>query len=337
MTAAFVRRPRRLVAMVATPALTLVLAAGCVAAVNGSAQPDPNATATTATLSTTSTAGTGRPGAPTSRPNRPVSTMLRPSPSSDAADSAQPGSAQPSSAEPSDTAAYPTAPVPLPAHASTPSGGALLESARLGAYVVDPSAIEPQYVDPVDVVTAPIDVASKLGRAFVAPVPAVAARDQVYAGFIAARGIGTGKPGSLIMVVLELPTAADAKKPVTDLSAADNSNHTKLSEFPGQPAAIGWVGPSGAGENAQAFLAVRSMVVYVYALGAVSAKSTLPALVSMALGKQVAALQDFTPTPKDKLGELPTDPAGIYARVLPVSGPRPLDTATSPRRPCCTS
>ena len=217
---------------------------------------------------------------------------------------------------PGDEQQYPTAPLKLNKFPSTDESAALLESRRLGAYVVDPSAVMPEFTEG-HLPTLPLKSAQGLSLLLTNPAPQVASRAGMYAGFIATRGAAKG-PGSLITAVLVFPDAAKAQKAATDLSAASKSAKDTKVTVPGQSAAVGWTGKTTDGYFAHAFLPSGPLVVYSWAELTAAKKDTLPGLLSKTFAAQLSALAGYKPTPKADLNTLPVDPEGVYARALPI-------------------
>jgi len=217
---------------------------------------------------------------------------------------------------PGDNPQYPTAPLKLKKFPSTDELGALLESRRLGAYIVDPSAVVPEFTEG-HLPTLPLKSPQGLSLLLTDPAPQVASRAGMYAGFIATRGMAKGT-GSLITAVLVFPDAAKAQKAATDLAAASKSAKDAKLTVPGQPTAVGWTSKTTDGYYAHAFLPSGPLVVYAYAELTAAKKDNLPSLLSKTFAAQLPRLAGYKPTPKADLTKLPVDPEGVYARALPV-------------------
>lgn len=271
----------------------------------GGGSTDETSTTPTDDTTTTTTDGTG---SATSSEDTGAATTRSTTESTDAGTT--------SSTAPGDDRQYPTAPLKLNKFPSTEQSGALLESRRLGAYVVDPTAVVPELTEG-HLPTLPLKSAQGLSLLLTDPAPQVAARAGMYAGFIATRGVAKGT-GSLITAVLVFPDAAKAQKAATDMSAASKSAKDAKFTVPGQPAAVGWTSKTTDGYYAHAFLPSGPLVVYSYAELTAAKKDTLPSLLSKTFAAQMAKLAGYKPTSKADLNTLPVDPEGVYARALPV-------------------
>lgn len=210
---------------------------------------------------------------------------------------------------------YPTRPRQLAKNPVSPEGQALVEGRRLAGYLPVPSAIDPKYSVGGNISTLPLKGPSAMSILFSDPVPTVAQRAGMYAGFSSARST-TDKAGSLLTAAFVFPTAAAAAKAATSLSAASKSKDDKPLTIPGQPKAVGLVS-AGDYPSAQGFLAVGPVVAYAYTSAKPAQASAFPALVAKTLAAEVKSLAAYKPTPKDKLGTLLVDPDGLLARTLP--------------------
>lgn len=325
-----VRRTRRWQAsLVAAVAATLI--AGCATTVAGSAQPAPEAIGQDTSVPPTSQApdSIADPTAADSGSSPAPDSGSSPAPDSgssptDAGSSGAAGSSSESgsgptdsSSEPDDAALYPTGPLKYNKNAKGETSQALVEGRRLAGYVVDPSVVMPEYTEG-KLPTLPLKDAGSLSLLLSDPVPEVASRGGMYAGFTSTRS-NKDNTGSMVDAVLEFPDAAAAKQAATDLAAAAKSDGDSKLTVPGYPAAAGWAGKSDKKVDAHAFLAAGSLVLYSWTSALPAKKAELPATVARYYKMQIEAVKGFTPTPKDKLATLPYDPDGVYARTLPVA------------------
>jgi len=337
---------RRRTLAAATVAAAMLIT-GCASAISGSAQAAPDATSQTDTSQTdtgTGQTGTGQTDTGTTQTDTSqtgggstdetsttptdATTTTTTDGTGSATSSEDTGSAtsQPttestdagttSGTAPGDNPQYPTAPLKLNKFPSTDELGALLESRRLGAYVVDPSAVVPEFTEG-HLPTLPLKSPQGLSLLLTDPAPQVASRAGMYAGFIATRGVAKGT-GSLITAVLVFPDAAKAQQAATDLAAASKSAKDAKLTVPGQPTAVGWTSMTTDGYYAHAFLPSGPLVVYAYAELTAAKKDNLPSLLSKTFAAQLPKLAGYKPTPKADLTKLPVDPEGVYARALPV-------------------
>lgn len=216
-----------------------------------------------------------------------------------------------------DEALYPTGPRRLNEHPTSEISAGLLESRRLADYVVYPGTVMPLYTDG-KIPTRPLADGGALSLVLTDPVPAVASRAGMYAGFASTRA-SKDNVGALVITVMEFPTTAAAAKAAVDLAAAAKDDGDAKLTVPGIPKAIGWTRKkSDKGFYSHAFLAQGSLVLYAFASDEVPAhQAALPGIVGKTFTLQSQALKGFVPTPKDKLMTLPVDPDGVYARTLP--------------------
>ncbi|MGI8418551.1 MAG: DUF7373 family lipoprotein [Nakamurella sp.] len=325
-----VTKSRRSAMVVAAATAAGMLLAGCATAVSGTAQ---IGSETPGTVVSSGVTGTGSVGstAPSSGASRSSDSPSTGAPSSDEpptsegssppATSGDQGTSSPPDSTPSgtsgpaagnDPSVYPTKPVQIEKNPSSPQDQALAEARRLAAYVPVPSAIDPKYSEGGNISTLPFKGPSALQVLFTDPVPTVAQRAGMYTGFSSARGT-VDHSGSLLTAAFVFPTAAAATKAAVSLSAASKSKDDKPLTIPGQPKAVGLVSST----SAQGFLAVGSVVGYVYTSAKAGKTAGFPALVSKTLAAETKSLAAYKPTPKDKLGTLLVDPDGLLARTLP--------------------
>lgn len=234
-----------------------------------------------------------------------------------------------------DTGPYATTPThPFGTAGDNATTQSLLESQRLAAVTVGPWTVNPKLIQWGSVqnaaITGPIANAEVLrnNKVLFDPLPDIAARNGLMAGFSTVRlapagGDGEPKFWGLQTVVLRFPDPAAAATAAAQLAAADPGLDGDASRTPvtlSDPAAraVQYVLPDGT-TGVRAFTPYQSFVLYQSALITPNPPLGLSAkiLVFDALADQQTLLKGFTPTPADKLAELPLDPSGfLLARTL---------------------
>ncbi|WP_029136086.1 DUF7373 family lipoprotein [Nakamurella lactea] len=298
------------------------LIAGCANSVAGSAQAAPDATgltsAPTGSAGPTPTPTTDQ-SSPPATPTSPVTTA-GPPPDTAGSTPATAGSSDPSSSASStgggEDPLYPMAPRALNKNPTSEESAAAIEGRRLAGYVVHPTAVMPTYTVGKSP-TYPYKSADALSLLFTEPVPAVAGRDGMYAGFSSVRGTEDNS-AALVVAVLEFPDRAKAAKAATDMAAAAKDDGDAKLTIPGFPKAVGWTAKSTRGQYAHAFQAIGPLVMYAWIEGKATDKAQQPSYLAKYFSMEKAALKDFKATPKDKLKTLLVDPDGLYARTLPM-------------------
>jgi hypothetical protein len=169
-------------------------------------------------------------------------------------------------------------------------------------------------------VTGPVSTAQLLGQNQVLadPLPAVAAAHSFIAGFSTLRVSpkGAGQYRGLQNVVLRFadpPAAAAAAAEMADKAppapGAPPGTPTALAGYP-QALAKAYDLPGGI-KAVQSFTAHGAFVLYQSAQAADQILgATPPLLAAEALQWQLQRIDQFTPTPLDKLADLPLDPTG---------------------------
>ncbi|MDQ6656888.1 MAG: hypothetical protein M3Z00_01415 [Actinomycetota bacterium] len=337
-----VRKSRRAaMAAIAAAAAAGMLLAGCATTVSGTAQigsdtpgavvssngnPDSGSAASAAPSSANPlTDGPPSSDAPTPSDAQPssgapsTSDGSPPSPTSDdqGSSSAPPDSTSAGTSGPpaGDLSVYPIKPRHIEKNPSSPQEQSLVEGRRLAAYVPVPTAIDPQYSEGGDISTLPLKGPTAMGILFTDPVPAVAQRAGMYAGFSSAQST-FGHTGSLLTAAFVFPDAAAATKAALSLSAAAKSKGDKPLAIPGQPKALASIS-AGTEPSAQAFLAIGPVVGYVYVSAKAGKTAAFPSTAAKALAAEAKLLAAYTPTPKAKLATLLEDPDGVLGRTLP--------------------
>jgi hypothetical protein len=241
-----------------------------------------------------------------------------------------------------DTGPYPT----LPNHPYSAAGDdrfkqGLLEAQRLAEVTVGPWQVNPALVLRGDVIDAGVtgrfpDVETlRNNGVFQEPLPDIAGRNGLMAGFASLRFAPTADPKSpvklwsLITAVMRFPDPAAAASAAAQMSAADPpppmaSGPRSEVQLSADPTALAAAYPLSDGrERVSSFTSRGDLVLYqacamvpgTLLTGTMFLNPKL--VVDGALSKQLSLLTNFTPTPADKLPDLPMDPSGfLMARLL---------------------
>ena len=211
---------------------------------------------------------------------------------------------------------FPTTPQQIPATPQTEQQATLLESRRLGGYMVPPTVFAAQYQRQV-LPTGPYKNAAALSLLFSDPTPAVAEQNHMVAAFSAARN-GTDNSG-LVAAVFEFPNAGAATKAAKAMS--DSVKYTPAAALPGFPTSVVTTHTSAdGGPIVQAFLPVGPLVSYLWAEGAKGAAAAdVAKIVTAGLTAESKAAAGFKPV-SGSLNTQPMDHDGLLAHTLPNTG-----------------
>ena len=293
---------------------TTVLVAGCSTAVSGS----PATAGSVTPLPTPASATGGTQVTPTSATAAGSSAgSASPAPSPGSTGGPPPNGSTPT-APPSgstDTGNFPTAPVPLPATASSSGDANLLEARRIAGSVPVPTFVVPAYTDVAGISTLPLRNSDALNVLFPDPMPAVAKRAGLITGFAASRNDPKTNHG-ILLAAFEFPSAAAAKAAQVPMMAADTTKGAKPGvKIPGFADATGHSYQSGSTPTMSFFLAQGSMMLYVWAQS--GSEATTLDVVSKMLTAMTKSFATFVPTPAQQIGGLPVDQDGMRAHTLP--------------------
>lgn len=232
-----------------------------------------------------------------------------------------------------DVGNYPTTPRPPLGVAGAPREGGWAEARRLATNVVGPWEVDPALTQYAQVDTGPVKASEGVNALLGAPMGDGLAGHRFVAGFSSSRHTGTGPYKSLLNVVLELDTPADATAAVADMAAksAALTQPFDTKPVPTQPISIPRYAGTAAvtyrwtavyptpGEPRFSVTAVTAHGQYILAQTATSAQNPDIAaqLIATTLDLQQPLIDKFKPTPYDQLAQLPLDPDGLLARTLP--------------------
>jgi len=216
----------------------------------------------------------------------------------------------------------------------------VLESQRLAVVTVGPWQVNPKLILWGSVLNAgvtgtiPNADAMRNGSMLPGPLPDIAARNGLMAGFSTARlapaeqgssPLGAPKFWGLQTLVLRFPDPAAAAAAAAQLAAADPQPATATGAgqpvtLQGTPEAVARSYELSDGRTeVHAFTPHNAFVLYQSAVVGSDAPLGLSArmLVFDAVADQRRLLDSFVPTPADKLADLPLDPSGaLLARTL---------------------
>lgn len=226
---------------------------------------------------------------------------------------------------------YPTKPRATLGTASDTGRGALLEAARLADYVVGPWRLDPVLIHDVKAGVGP----STFDEIFGTPATEAAQRHALLAVFTTARVSTAPKSNAvelntkLTNAVLRFPSPADAQAAAAELvsiTATHNpygtaSYHPNPIQIPRHPttSALAQFWDDIDYWQVEAFTVHGPYVLAQYTKskgGADAATERIAATLDL----QEPLIDQFTPTPVDKLSELPLDPDGLLAHTLPPAG-----------------
>lgn len=228
----------------------------------------------------------------------------------------------------------------------------MLESQRIAEVTVGPWAVKPQLIGRgvVDLnagITGRFEDVDSMRQstAFQDPLPEIAGRRGLMAGFASLRFAHTEDPKAtakfwnLLTAVMRFPTPQAAAAAAAEMAAADPppagaSGPRQSVQLRAQPTALAASYPLSDGrEFLRSFTADGPFVLYqgTAVIRGTFMQGTMfldpESVVSAALSAQQTKLKTFTPTPADKLADLPMDPSGfLMSRMLDnPSGPVPAN------------
>ena len=330
------RRTQRTAVAAALVAVLLVVVA-CANTIAGSAVADQAAALTAGTYSSTSdntSSGTATSPDTAISANTPTSVPVTEDTATDtnsqtgntgtAATGTEDTATSGTGAAPTSTGSteFPTTPHAYPEYPQSAASAAVLEGRRMSAYVLLPSDWNPAYIDGSGIFpAAPMKNGQALSQLFFdSPVPAVATRYKMIAGFYTSRNKSNTDGDGLVVAVMEFGDAKNAATAAKQLgAAAKTAQDTKAAAIPGYTGAVGWSGtyPEQNVRYTQTFLASATLVIYVWTESSTGSTRDLPEDIAGVYAKQLALLKGFTPTPKSQLMKQKLDPNGLLARTLP--------------------
>lgn len=241
-----------------------------------------------------------------------------------------------------DVGDYPTTPRPALGVAGSAPVGIAAEAQHLadfviGAWDVDPDMVSP-YLSSTYLITAPMAL-EQLGPMTIA---AAAEHHRMVNGFVSARQI----PGKSILVngVLRFPDPAAATAAAAEMSQAGAQQPIQgatptPTAIPGHPDAVAATYPFTPHGTDRAWAAIRSFTphgtyVLMQVTQSIDGLEPAAAMVAKTIDLQSPLIDQFTPTPIDKLADVPLDPTGLLVRTIPAavdSAPATKNAAYSAR------
>lgn len=222
---------------------------------------------------------------------------------------------------------YPTTPRPPLGNAGTE--GQYVEARRMADFIVMPFDVDPALTagGGIAFFNGPFKGADAIGTFFDTFFPDTAARNYVT-GFMTSRQHEGGRNPNLFAGVLRYQAAEDAAAAADVLGVKGGPDPARYPEYkapdaaptsiPGHPESRGltW---SGTGTTVTAYTPHGPYLLVHQSYSTVGPDEAMD-LVTRAIDKQIPMIDQFKPTPVDKLAELPLDPDGLLARTLE---PRP--------------
>lgn len=221
---------------------------------------------------------------------------------------------------------YPTSPQPPLGAAGSQQRGAYVEGARMAAAVVGPWEVDSAFTDAAQ---SHIYASTAALRVMLLSAAAEAMdKHQFVTGFTSGRKASQGYD-NLVFGVLrfadeQAAAAAAAELHTLNLDPVDELLPPKEPiEIPGYPDTLASTGSlrsiSGrdvVDHSVTAVTARGPFVLYQFAKKEEDPQGAVD-LVTAGLGRQIAKIDEFSPTPVDELADLPIDPTGLLARTLP--------------------
>ncbi|MEV0761742.1 hypothetical protein [Nocardia sp. NPDC050435] len=234
-----------------------------------------------------------------------------------------PGTPRPASPDLSilDVGEWNTTPLPVPANGK-PGYGRILESARLAEAVINPIDVDDTLVYPVSALL-PTPLASVGILADVARPPLT--EHGMVAGYsITANDTGgerstmNGKSRLIRITVLSLRDDAAAAAAAQQIAAADFAAGVgnELVDIPGYAGVHSHWRPTV--PTLGVYAAHGSFLVALYLRLPEPDRAALAGVAAAVLDAQLPRLDTFTPTRDGRLAELPLDPDGMLARMVPM-------------------
>ncbi len=225
-----------------------------------------------------------------------------------------------------DPGGYPTKPRPALGNAGSTEVGRQVEARRMGDVVAIPFEVDPSFNRRRNFFpTGPVVDPGGIDGAFLATLgPALAGHDFV-AGFSTSGSPAKGTIYELTVALLRFATPADAQAAATEMAHRTERDQRPDLDLPARsplpvpddPDTSAVATEAGNNQSWTTLYAYTSTGPFVVAQN-IEQPSTEDALKLMHRTVEVQRdlLKGFTPTPVDKLADLPLDPDGLWARTL---------------------
>jgi hypothetical protein len=218
---------------------------------------------------------------------------------------------------------YPTK--PLPPLGPAGANGKIVEAHRMAEYLVGPWEVDPLLIDGSALQVRTFASPQSLSTILNNPGAEIAAQNNFVAGFGVARGTKEppGQLKTLSISLMEFPSPESAGAAAGQFASAFLAPQPDLQPsrpfgIPAHPEALTRTYSETDNTAAvESFTARGSVVIYSFARAQEGNPDIAAQLIAKALDLQLPRLDEFKPTPPDKLAELPLDPTGMVARVLP--------------------
>ncbi|MFD4428194.1 hypothetical protein [Nocardia sp. NPDC058497] len=207
--------------------------------------------------------------------------------------------------------------VPLTPPPGTEYSGRVLESIRIGEVMVNPAKADSALsVSPLAKEAVPLPTPAKVSGVLSEQARAVLTEHGMLAGFLVA-GTDTANVRQLTVLALRMPNPDAASKAAAALDATDAavSADNVAVQIPKYIAAKAHWRPTVA--SMAATVAHGAFVVSVLAVHTTPDAAALTTLISSAFDAQLPELDRFVATPPERFAELPIDPEGMLARMVP--------------------
>jgi hypothetical protein len=229
-----------------------------------------------------------------------------------------------------DTGTYLTLPRRL-GQVATEDEGRMAEAIRMAEAMADPTTIDPSLVvqSVLTPLIAPSDVAANISLNGQTVVEPVLAKYGMIAGrlLVASNtdvgpldGANSQRPEqdvtSVLIMLVRFADPGAAKNAAVEIDAADFAVSSDNVPVPitKYPAAHGHWRPTS--PTMASTLAHGDFVVHVLAVNPTPNLDTLTGLVAQTFDSELAALEHFEPTPRERIAKLPKDPDGVLGRLV---------------------
>ncbi|WP_278262760.1 hypothetical protein [Nocardia sp. AG03] len=207
--------------------------------------------------------------------------------------------------------------VPLTPPPGTEYSGRVIESIRIGEVMINPATADSALsVSPLDKGAVPLPTPAKVSGVLSDQARAVLTEHGLLAGFLV-EGTDTAGVRRLTVLALRMPNPEAASKAAVALDAADAavSPDNVAVSVPRYPAARAHWRPTVA--SMAATVAHGAFVVSLLAVHTTPDAAALTDLLAAAFDAQLPELDRFVATPAERFADLPIDPDGLLARMVP--------------------
>ncbi|MHA7661408.1 DUF7373 family lipoprotein [Mycolicibacterium sp. HS_4_1] len=218
---------------------------------------------------------------------------------------------------------YPTSPKPGQAMKPGAESGRLIDTERLGEFVVGPWEVDPTLVSIGVNVTGLFLDADRLNSVEPGPMKQIAKDHQLINGFGSGRGTirGADHNNQLVILVLRFPTADLANDAARQFSAQaptiDRASPNQQIPIPGHPEALAHESTTpDRAFTVTSYTSHGPYVLYQYASSDGNV-DTATQFVAKSLDLQASRIDSFKPTDPAQFGTMQTDPDGLLRLTVP--------------------